>query len=953
MPDIDDPDEKQKENSAAAPPAVPPVNGEGAAPAAGGGGAGGPPPALDVVPIAIEDEMKKSYLDYSMSVIVGRALPDVRDGLKPVHRRILFGMHELGNHHNKPFKKCARVVGDVMGKYHPHGDASIYDALVRMAQEWNMRYLLVEPQGNFGSLDGDPAAAQRYTECRLTALAEEMLSDIDKDTVDFGPNYDDKEFEPLVLPTRFPNVLINGSAGIAVGMATNIPPHNMGECLDATIHLIDNPKTTIPELMRFIPGPDFPTAGYIQGKQGIFDAYTTGRGHLKVKAKAEIETDPKTEKEAIIVTELPYQVNKARLIERIAELHRDKVVEGITALRDESDRSGMRIVVEVSRNAMAQVVMNNLFAHTDLSTTFGVIMLSIDGGQPKVLNLKEMLEKFIGHRRDVVTRRTRFLLRNAEDRLHIVEGLLVAQDFIDHVISLIRASKDGNEARWGLMNVLSPALYEHPAYQKLARIDLATATARMGTLVTRLKKDEPLYEGLTKTYTNAGFSEKQAKAILEMRLQKLTGLERDELVKELLELTRDIAGYRDILANEHVLLGVIKGELKAIREKYADERRTKIIEHADDLSIEDLIADEDVVVTVSHAGYVKRNPVSDYRAQKRGGRGKTGASMKEEDFVEQVFVASTHSYLLQFTNRGRLYWLKVHEIPAAGRAARGKAIVNLIQFKPDEKPAAILSIKKFDPGLFVAFVTRKGIVKRTELEQFSNPRPSGIIALGIDDGDALVSVLLTDGTKDILLSTKQGMSIRFKEEEVRAMGRSAFGVKGITLEETDEVVGAEVIEVGKTILTVTENGYGKRTEESEYRIQGRGGKGIIDIKTTDRNGAVVGVVQVSESNELMIITNQGMLIRTRVKEVSVIGRNTQGVRMITLESAEEKVSSIAKLAEEVVVDGEPGAEGAELEGAEKAEGEKGPDAAAPEAAGDAEAGDDAPKKDEPEGEGEE
>ncbi len=925
MPDTEDPKT----------PAATPTDGAVPPNGAAGGGGGARPPALNLLPVAIEDEMRKSYLDYSMSVIIGRALPDVRDGLKPVHRRVLYAMHELGNHHNKPYKKSARIVGDVIGKYHPHGDSAVYDTLVRMAQNFSLRYLLVDGQGNFGSIDGDPPAAMRYTESRLTRLSEEMLSDIDKETVDLGPNYDDSLTEPLVLPTRFPNLLVNGSEGIAVGMATKIPPHNMGECIDAVVHLIDNSKATIPELMRFMPGPDFPTAGFIQGRQGIYDAFTTGRGHIKVRAKAEIETDPKTERETIVVSELPYQVNKAKLIEHIAQLHRDKVVEGISGLRDESDRQGMRVVIEVSRSAMGQVVMNNLFAHTDLQTTFGVIMLAIDGGQPRVLNLKELLERFIGHRRDVVTRRSRFELRKAEQRLHIVEGLLVAQDFIDHVISLIRKSKDPEEAAWGLQNVLSPALYEREAFKDLPRVDEAKARIQMDVLVARLRNEEPTYPGLTRSYVGAGFSPEQARDILQMRLQKLTGLEREELVKELLALVREIARLKEILAHDHVLLDVIKAELKEIRDRYADERRTQIVEESTELSIEDLIAEEEVVVTLSHTGYAKRNPVSDYRAQKRGGRGKTGALTKEDDFVEQVFVASTHAYLLVFSNRGRLYWLKVHEIPAAGRAARGKAIINLVQFKPDEKLAAVLTVKNFEAGKYVGFVTKAGIVKRTDLEHFSNPRPSGIIALGIEDGDTLVSVLMTDGTKDILLSTKQGMSIRFKEEEVRAMGRSAYGVKGITLEANDEVVAAEVLEPGRTILTVTENGYGKRTEESEYRVQGRGGKGIIDIKTTDRNGAVVGVSQVSETDEIVIITNKGMLIRTRVTEVSVIGRNTQGVRMITLESADEKVSGIATVAEVAEAALPGGDEGGEGNGAPDGAAETAPDG---ETGGDGEGG---------------
>ncbi len=891
---MSDQDDLQKNSS---PPGSPgPGEQEAAIPAA-------PPPSddgagLNVLPVAIEDEMRKSYLDYSMSVIIGRALPDVRDGSKPAHRRVLYAMHGLGNTHNKAYKKSARIVGDVIGQYHPHGDQAVYDTLVRMAQDFSLRYPLVDGQGNFGSIDGDPAAAMRYTESRMTRLAEEMLADIDKETVDFGPTYDDASTEPLVLPARFPNLLVNGSAGIAVGMATNIPPHNMGEVVDATIHLIDNPNATVPDLMRFVPGPDFPTAGFIQGRKGIFDAYTTGRGHLKLRAHAEIEVDPRTERETIVVTELPYQVNKARLIERIAELHREKVVEGISNLRDESDRHGMRIVVEVSRNAMGQVVLNNLFTHTDLQTTFGVIMLAIDNGQPRILNLKELLERFVSHRRDVVTRRSRFELRKALARRHIVEGLIVAQDFIDHVIRVIRKSKDGEEASWALQRILSESLYERETFQALPRVEFGQVRAQMEALVARASAEEPLYTGLSKEYVGTGFSPEQAKAILEMRLQKLTGLERDELLKEMLELTREIARLEQILADEQTLLGVIKAELADIRQNYADERRTQIVEEAGDLSIEDLIAEEDVVVTLSHTGYVKRNPAADYRAQRRGGRGKTGAGMKEDDFVEQLFVASTHDYVLVFSTEGRLFWLKVHEIPPGGRAARGKAIVNLVQFKAEEKLAALLPVKGFEAGRFVAFVTAKGVVKRTSLDHFSNPRAAGIIALGIEEDDSLVSVKLTDGTKDLLLATKNGMSIRFNEEEVRAMGRAAYGVKGITLEKGDKVVGAEVVEAGRSILTVTENGYGKRTDEAEYRVQGRGGKGIIDIKTTERNGAVVGLSQVSDTDEIMLITNQGMLIRTRVNEISVIGRNTQGVRLISLDGEEERVSGLARLPED-------------------------------------------------------
>ncbi|KFA92007.1 DNA gyrase subunit A [Archangium violaceum] len=858
-----------------------------------------PPPGSvgELIPVNIEDEMRRSYLDYSMSVIIGRALPDVRDGLKPVHRRVLYAMNDLGNYHNRAYKKSARVVGDVIGKYHPHGDTAVYDAMVRLAQEWSLRYLLVDGQGNFGSVDGDSPAAMRYTEVRMDRLAEEMLSDIDKETVDFGPNYDDSTVEPLVLPSKFPNLLVNGSTGIAVGMTTNIPPHNMTEVLDGTLHLIDHPETTVRELMQFIPGPDFPTAGFISGREGIIRAYETGRGQITLRARTEIETSKKGDREAIIVTEIPYQVNKARLIEKIADLVREKKLEGISDIRDESDRQGMRIVIELKRDAMSAVVLNNLFANTPLETTFGAVMLAIDGGQPRTLTLKELLERFISHRRDVVTRRSRFELRKARARRHIVEGLLVAQDLIDLVVSLIRASKDPDEARWGLMNILSPALYEHERFKNLQRIDYEKAKAQMELLVSRARAEVPSYSGLEHKYEGLGFSEEQAKNILEMRLQRLTGLQREELFRELVDLIREILRLEDILANESSLLNVIKTELKEIRERYGDKRRTEITGAVDEITSEDLIAEETMVVTLSHTGYVKRSPLSEYRAQKRGGRGKTGATTKEDDFVTDLFVASTHAFLMPITNKGRLYSLKVHEIPSAGRTSRGKAIVNLVQFGEGERLAQVLVTREFVENQFVFFVTKRGVVKRTDLSAFANVRASGIIALGIDEGDELVAVKITDGTKDILLSTATGMSIRFPEEEVRSMGRQAYGVKGITLEEGDEVVGADVVEKDTTILTVTENGYGKRTEESEYRQQGRGGKGIIDIKATERNGKVVGLVQVTDKDEVMLVTNGGMLIRMKAKEISVIGRNTQGVRLIALESADEKVTGISKLPE--------------------------------------------------------
>ena len=851
----------------------------------------------ELIPVNIEDEMRRSYLDYSMSVIIGRALPDVRDGLKPVHRRILYAMNDLGNTHNRAYKKSARVVGDVIGKYHPHGDTAVYDAMVRLAQEWSLRYLLVDGQGNFGSIDGDSPAAMRYTEVRMDRLAEELLADIDKETVDFGPNYDDSTVEPLVMPTKFPNLLVNGSSGIAVGMTTNIPPHNMGEVIDGTLHLIDNPDATVLDLMQFIPGPDFPTSGMITGREGILRAYTTGRGQITLRGRTEIEESKRADREAIIITEIPYQVNKARLIEKIADLVREKKLEGISDIRDESDRQGMRVVVELKRDAIASVVLNNLYATTPLETTFGAVMLAIDGGQPRTLNLKELLDRFIAHRRDVVTRRSRYELKKALARMHIVEGLLVAQDLIDLVVSLIRASRDPDEARWGLMHILSPSLYEHERFANLQRIDYAQARAQMELLVSRARAEEPNYAGLEHKYEGAGFSEAQAQNILEMRLQRLTGMQREELFRELIDLIRDITRLRDILSNETSLLNVIKTELREIRDRYADKRRTEITGEVSEITSEDLIAEEDMVVTLSHTGYVKRSPLSEYRAQRRGGRGKTGATTKEDDFVTDLFVASTHAYLMPITTKGKLYSLKVHQIPSASRTSRGKAIVNLVQFGEGEKLAQVLVTRDFPENRYVFFVTKRGVVKRTDLSAFANVRSSGIIALGIDEGDELVAVKITDGTKDLLLSTAQGMSIRFPEEEVRSMGRQAYGVKGITLEDGDEVVGADVVEKGATILTVTENGYGKRTEETEYRVQGRGGKGIIDIKTTDRNGKVVGLVQVKDADEVMLVTNGGMLIRMKAKEISVIGRNTQGVRLIALENGEEKVTAISKLPE--------------------------------------------------------
>ena len=851
----------------------------------------------EVSVVTIEEEMRRSYLDYSMSVIVGRALPDVRDGLKPVHRRVLFAMHELSNTHQRPYKKSARVVGDVIGKYHPHGDQAVYDALVRMAQPWSMRLPLVDGQGNFGSLDADEPAAMRYTEVRMERLCEHMLADLEKDTVDFSPNYDGQDMEPNVLPARFPNLLVNGSEGIAVGMATKIPPHNLAEVVDATVHLAENPSASVAELMRFVQGPDFPTHGFIFGREGIRKAYETGRGSILMRARMDIEVHPKTEKESIIVTEIPFQVNKARLIERMAQLVREKALEGVSDIRDESDRRGMRIVIELKRDAVSAVVLNNLYAQTPLQTSFGVVMLAIVDGQPRILSLKEVLERFLLHRREVVTRRSRFELKKAKERLHIVEGLLVAQDVVEHVISIIRASPDVKEAKWGLMHAFCASLHESPLFAHLPKVPPGHVAAQIEQLVARARGALPDYTGLTFDYMAQGFSEEQATSILEMRLQRLTGMQKEELFKEMLELCKTVAYLEDILGNESSLLRVIKEELLEVRERYADARRTEIIAQAGELSTEDLIADEPMVVTLSHAGYIKRTSLSEYRAQRRGGRGKMGATTKEDDFISDVFVASTHSFLMPITTHGKLYWLKVHSLPLASRASRGKPIVNFLQLAEGEKLAQVLVAKEFSDNLFVLFVSRKGTVKRTDLSAFSNVRSSGIIALGIDEGDSLVAVKLTDGTKDVLLSTAQGLSIRFSEEDVRSMGRIAYGVKGITLSEGDEVVGAEVVEKGATLLTVTERGFGKRTEEAEYRTQGRGGKGIIDIKTTARNGQVVGLIQVKEEDEIMLMTNAGTLIRMAAKEISVIGRNTQGVRLIALETEEEKVVGVSRLPE--------------------------------------------------------
>ena len=800
--------------------------------------------------IAIEDEMRSSYLDYAMSVIVGRALPDVRDGMKPVHRRILYGMNEMGLAHNRAYRKSAKIVGEIMGNYHPHGDTAIYDTLVRMAQDFNMRYLLVDGQGNYGSMDGDPPAAMRYTEARMTRMAEEMLADIDMETVDFGPNYDESRQEPLVLPARAPNLLINGAGGIAVGYATNIPTHNVAEVINGLVKLIDNPDTTIPQLMKDIPGPDFPTAGFIYGTGGIKQAYETGRGLLTLRAKVNIEVDERTDRNRLIVTEIPYQVNKASLIEKIAELTQDKKMEGISDLRDESDRDGVRIVIELKKSEIPQVVLNNLFKHTQLQTTFGVIMLALVNNRPEVLNLKQVLEYFIEHRREVVVRRTAFELRKAEERAHILEGLKIALDNLDAVIKLIRGSASPDEARSGLMR----------------RFQL---------------------------------SEVQSNAILDMKLQRLTQLERNKLVEEYQELLKRIEYLKSVLASQPLVRKIIKDELIAVKEAYKDERRTQIVKEEAELSIEDLIAEEEVVVTVSHAGYIKRNAVSLYRAQRRGGKGKIGMGIRDEDFVETLFTASTHDYLLFFTDAGKVYWLKVHEIPEAGRAAKGKALVNLLALKDDEKVTATLPVKEFREDRFVIMATKQGVIKKTELSAYGNPRQGGIIALSLDEGDKLIGVHITDGSREILLGTKEGIVIRFKENEVRPMGRTAHGVRGITLEDQNVVIGMETITPDSTtaILTITEGGFGKRTPVTEYRIQGRGGKGIISVKTTEKTGLAVGFLQVRDDDEIMLMAAMGKILRCKVNDIREIGRNTQGVRVLELEGEADRVVGVARIAE--------------------------------------------------------
>jgi DNA gyrase subunit A len=813
-------------------------------------------PTPNRIPVNIEDEMKRSYMDYAMSVIIGRALPDVRDGLKPAHRRVLYGMKSMGLTSTRGYRKCAKIVGEVMGNFHPHGDASIYDTLVRLAQDFNMRYVLTDGQGNFGSIDGDPPAAMRYTEARLDGLADEMMVDLDKETVDFVPNYDETTEEPSVLPAPFPNLLVNGSAGIAVGMATNIPPHNMREVIEAAIWLIESAqadaKPTLPEkqrkLLELVPGPDFPTGGYIVGRLGIQQAYLTGRGTVIMRAKAEIETSKKGDRQSIVIDAIPYQVNKARLIERIAELVREKVLEGISDIRDESDRDGLRIAIDLKRGEVGEVILNNLYKHTQLQTTFGIIMLAIVGGRPKVLSLLEVLNSFIEFRREIVRRRTEFELRKAEARRHILEGLKIALDHLDAVISLIRASANPSIARDGLI-------------------------------------------------TQFGLSQIQAQAILDMQLQRLTGLEREKILNELAELLKLIERLLAILSSDKLVMQIVVDELRQVRDKYGDPRRTEILADEGEFRVEDLIAEEDMAITVSNTGYIKRTAITNYRNQRRGGKGRIGMRTREEDFVSHLFVASTHAYIMIFSDRGRAYWLKVHEIPDVGPDGRGKAIANLVSMEEGERIAALLAVKEFEADKFIVMGTRRGVIKKTELSAFSNPRAGGIIAMGVEEGDAVIAVEISNGSNEIFIGTRSGMSIRFPEADVRAMGRTAYGVRGISLRDDDEVVGMDVLAPGGTILSVTEQGYGKRTDLEEYRVQSRGGIGIINIQTSERNGKVIGVAQVSNDDELMLITQQGKILRMAANTIRSIGRATQGVRLIDIEG-DDRAVSIARLEEQ-------------------------------------------------------
>jgi DNA gyrase subunit A len=827
--------------------------------------------AREILPVNLEDEMRQSYLDYAMSVIVGRALPDARDGLKPVHRRVLFAMRELGNEYNKAYKKSARVVGDVIGKYHPHGDVAVYDTVVRMAQSFSMRYILVDGQGNFGSVDGDSPAAMRYTEVRMSRIAGELLADIDMETVDFAPNYDESEREPTVLPSRIPNLLVNGSSGIAVGMATNIPPHNLNEICNAALALLDDPTITLAGLMQHVPGPDFPTAGIINGAQEIATAYKTGRGRLSIRARANIEEyDARNGRQAIIVTELPYQVNKARLLERIADLVRNKEIDGIAELRDESDKDGMRVVIELKRGEVAEVVLNNLYAQTPMETVFGMNMVALQDGQPKLMGLRDLLEAFLRHRREVVTRRSIFQIRKARERAHVLEGLAVALANIDAIIALIKASPSSVEARIALTS------------RRWSAGSVPELLARAGGIDTR---PEDLAAGLGLMPDGYVLSEVQAQAILDMRLHRLTGLEQDKIVTEYAELLTRIADLTDILARPERLATVIRTEIVEVRDAYGDERRTEISRDHLDLSTEDLIEPQDVVVTLSHAGYAKAQPVSDYQAQRRGGRGKAATAVKDEDFIEKFFVAHTHDTLLCFSNRGKVYWLRVFELPQAGRSARGKPIVNLLPLEDGEKINAVLPIKQFDDHRQVFMATSLGTVKKTALSAFSRPRASGIIAVDLRDDDRLVGVSLTTGHDEIMLFTSSGKAIRFHEDEVRAMGRDATGVRGVRLIDDQRLIALIVLGAGH-VLTASENGYGKLTPMDDFPAHSRGGQGVIALQTSERNGATVAALQVSPGDELMLISSAGTLVRTPVADISVVGRNTQGVRLIRLAEGE-------------------------------------------------------------------
>jgi DNA gyrase subunit A len=842
-------------------------------PASGGAAGGG----TEKIPISIEEEIRRSYLDYAMSVIVGRALPDVRDGMKPVHRRVLFGMWEQGNRHNRPYKKSARIVGDVMGKYHPHGDTAIYDTIVRMAQDFSMREVLVDGQGNFGSVDGDAAAAMRYTEIRLTRLAEEMLGDdIDKETVDWTLNYDGSLQEPAVLPAKFPNLLVNGAEGIAVGMATKIPPHNLAEACDAAALLLENPEASLGALVKALPGPDFPTGGVILGAQGIVDAYRSGRGILQVRGRAAIEKAKKGDREAIVITEIPYQVNKARLIEQIAALVNDKRIEGVSAIRDESDREGMRVVVDLKRGEVAQVILNQLFAMTPLQSSFGVIFLAIVDGQPRILPLKDLLRHFLDHRRQIVVRRTKFDLKKAEERAHLLLGLALALANLDLVIRIIRGSKDPDEARQRLIREVS---FEKTALEKF-----------LGVEKLELSAAARLEDGLLRLDAT------QAQAILDMRLQRLTGLEREKIVAEYRGVLTAIVDLKDVLARPERVTAILKAELLDIKERFGNVRRTEIAAESSEISMEDLIAEEEVVLTISRGGYAKRSPLSLYRAQRRGGKGRTGAATKEEDVVEHLFVASTHDYLLVLTNRGRVHWVKVYDVPSLGPATRGKALVNLISLGEGERVAAMATTRAFPDEKYLLFSTKNGLVKKTVLSAYGNPRAAGIIAINLEEGDELLSAEITDGSRQVFLGTRNGMGIKFSEKAVRPMGRDTTGVKGIELRDTDVVVEMDLVEEGDTLLAVTELGYGKRTDVSEYRQQGRGGTGVINVKVTEKNGPVVGIKSVSEGDQLLLITKQGILIRFATADVRETGRAAQGVRLIDLAEG-DRVVAVAKLVE--------------------------------------------------------